>query len=144
MNAYLIAFLAGIALLILAIFLIIKTISFLKTSEIVKGKVIELEEIYRSGDSKTVYKPVFIFKTKTNQEITHKSISASNPPAWKIGEEATYAYLSAKPTNGKVCTYFGLFGWSVALACLAFPLIIIGAGYVLAKPVIDSFLNNLA
>lgn len=139
---YQIAFIIGIILLCLSIFLVYKNVVFLKNSDRAKGEVVELKKIHRST-SKPTFKPVFEFVTKDGKVIEHTSISSSNPPSWKVGEKAVYAYNSAEPINGKVVTFFGVFGWAVALACIALPLIIIGGGYYITQSMLNTIFDNL-
>ncbi|MEZ4881423.1 MAG: DUF3592 domain-containing protein [Flavobacteriaceae bacterium] len=129
---YQICLIAGLTLLVLSCFLLYRNISFLKNTERAKGEVIELKKIHRST-SKPTYKPVFEFVTKEGKTIMHTSMSSSNPPTWKQGEKVIYAYKSEAPDKGKIVTYYGVFGWVVALACLAFPLLIIGGGYFISE-----------
>lgn len=129
---YQICLLAGLILLVLSGYLLFRNITFLKTSERATGEVIELKKIHRST-SKSTYKPIFEFVTKEGKTIIHTSLTSSNPPSWKLGEKAVYAYKPDAPDKGKIVTYYGVFGWVVALACLAFPLMIIGGGYYLSE-----------
>jgi len=134
---YQICFIVGLVLLVLSCYLLYRNIAFLKTSERAKGEVIELKKIHRST-SKPTYKPVFEFVTKEGKIIIHTSISSSNPPTWKLGEKAVYAYKSDAPDKGKVVTFFGVFGWVVALVCVALPLLVIGGGYYLSEGFLQS------
>lgn len=125
----------GIILLSLSCFLLYKNIVFLKTSERAKGEVIELEVVRNSSSKgvKTSYKPVFEFITKEGKTIMHTASTSSNPPIWKVGEKAIYAFKLESPEKGKVVTYFGVFNYVVILACVAFPLLIIGGGYYISE-----------
>ena len=139
---YQIAFIVGIILLSLSLFLVYKNVVFLKSSERAKGEVVELKKIHRST-SKPTFKPVFKFVTKDGKVIEHTSISSSNPPSWKVGEKAVYAYKIENPSKGKVVTFFGVFGWSVALACIALPMLVIGGGYYLSQSMLNTIFDNL-
>lgn len=138
---YQITFIVGIILFCLSLFLVYKNMVFLKNSERAKGEVVELLRIHRKT-GKPTFKPVFEFITKDGKVIAHTSISSSNPPSWKVGEKAVYAYKIENPSKGKVVTFFGVFGWSVALACIAFPMIIIGGGFYLSESMLNTIINN--
>lgn len=141
--AYQITLIVGLILLSISIFLSYQAIEFIKHSEKVNGKVIELEKIYRTGNTKPSYKPVFEFITKSGEKIIFRSISSSNPPAWKVDETAIYAYKNEKPNDGKVVTFYGIFGWAIALACLAMPLLIIAGGFFATQTYFDNILNSM-
>lgn len=141
--AYQITLAVGVVLLLIAIFLAYHSIEFVKNAEKVSGKVIELEKIYRTGKTKATYKPIFEFVTIDGAKIIYKPNSSSNPPAWKVGEEAVYAYTIEKPNNGKIVNYFGVFAWSIALACLAMPCLIIGGGFFMSNSFFESILKTM-
>ena len=141
--AYQITFAAGLLLLALSIFLLRRTLIFLTHSEKAKGEVVALEKLHRSNSKKAIFKPVFLFTTKSGKEITFRSATASNPPSWKVGEQAVYAFKPEAPQQGKIVTFFGLFGWSVALACLAMPLVVIGAGFLISSSFINTIINSV-
>lgn len=121
----------GILLLAISLFLLKETLVFLKTTERAVGTAIE---IIRTGDSDGPrYKPVFSFKTNTNQEVTYRHIVASSPPGWQIGDKATIAYNANNPSVARLLTYFGVFHWSIVLMAIAMPLLVIGGGYYLSQ-----------
>lgn len=131
---YTICLVVGTALLIASLLMLKKSMAFLKNSERATATVVELQRV--SGNDGDTYKPVFVFKTYANLEITYRSGVSSSPPAWEIGEEATIAYDRNAPSTAQLLTYWGSFRWTIILACIAMPLLIIGGGYHLAQRVL--------
>jgi hypothetical protein len=131
---YTLCLVIGTALLIGSLLMLKKSMAFLKNSERATATVVDLQMV--SGSDGDTYKPVFVFKTYANQEITYRSGVSSSPPAWEIGEEATIAYDRNAPATAQLLTYWGSFRWSIILACIAMPLLIIGGGYHLAQRVL--------
>lgn len=121
----------GIVLLVISLFVFKASLTFIKESDRAIGTVIDLERI-KNKDGAT-YKPIFKFKTKTNQEVIYRHFSSSSPPSWDIGEEATIAYDPNNPTTAKLLTYFGAFSWTIALMAISMPLIVIGGGYYVVQ-----------
>ncbi|MEI9943253.1 MAG: DUF3592 domain-containing protein [Chitinophagaceae bacterium] len=121
----------GIILLIISLSILRKSLAFLRSSERAVGTVIELERI-RDSDGDT-FKPIFKYKTISNQEFIYRPISSSNPPGWKIGEEATIAYDPNNPSVARLLTYFGTFSWTIILMAIAMPFIVVGGGYHLSQ-----------
>ncbi len=128
---YTCCFVIGLLLLIASLFMLKKSIAFLKNSERTVATVIRIETV--SGSDGNTYKPIFSFKTNTNEEIIYPSPFSSSPPGWDIGDEATIAYDRNQPNNAKVLTYFGAFSWTIILMSIAMPLLVIGGGYHLAQ-----------
>jgi hypothetical protein len=132
---YTICVVVGAALLIASLLMLKKSMAFLKDSERATATVVDLQRV--SGSDGDTYKPVFTFKTYANQDITYRSGVSSSPPAFEIGEEVTIAYDRNNPSTAQLLTYWGSFRWSIILACIAMPLIIIGGGYHLAQRVLQ-------
>ena len=128
---YSITLIIGIVLALVSLFFFKKSLDFLKASNRAIATVVELQEI--SDSEGRSYKPVFEFKTVTNQVVRFMNATPSNPPAWYIGEETTIAYDSNDPAKAKVMTYFGTFNVSIVLLSIAMPLIVIGGGYFATK-----------
>lgn len=124
----------GIVLLIISLTKLKDSLAFLRNSERATGTVIELERI--NGSDGDTYKPIFKFKTSLNQETIYRHISSSDPPSWKIGDEATIAYDPSSPSEARLLTYFGTFSWTIVLMAVAMPLIVIGGGYHLSQIVL--------
>lgn len=134
---YAITLTIGIIILIISLFLLKKSIAFIRNGEHAIATVIELKE--NKDSDGTTYYPIFKFTTANNEEIIYKYNASTSPPSWSIGEHATIAYDSNNPKRAKLLTYFGAFIWTVVLMAIAMPLIVIGGGYYIAQ----SFLKEL-
>ncbi|MEO5890398.1 MAG: DUF3592 domain-containing protein [Ferruginibacter sp.] len=128
---YSISLTVGIILLALSLIIFKKSLAFIKQSDRAIGTVIELERI--SDTDGVTFKPIFKFKTSTNQEIIYRHISSSSPSNWDVGEQATIAYDPNIPTKARLLTYFGTFSWTIVLMAISMPLIVIGGGYYVAQ-----------
>jgi len=135
---YNIALIIGIGLFITSIFLIRQRLAFIRDSEKTMGTVILLKK-EKDSDGGTTYRPVFRFKTKTNQEIVFDHSVTSSPPSWSVGDDATIVYDPDNPDNARLYSYFGVFGVAAILMAVAMPLIVIGGGYHLANIVLSRF-----
>lgn len=121
----------GITLLAIALFKFKESLDFIRKSERATATVIEVEKINDSDGA--TYKPIFKFKTSTNQEVIYRQHYSSSPATWEVGEEATIAYAAANPNNAVLLTYFGAFIWTIVLMAISMPLIVIGGGYYLTQ-----------
>lgn len=128
---YSISLTIGIILLIISLLIFKESLAFIKISDRAIGTVIELEAI--DGTDGTTYKPIFKFKTNTNQEVIYRHISSSSPANWDVGEVATIAYDPNNPKKAKLLTYFGTFSWTIILMAISMPLIVIGGGYYVTQ-----------
>lgn len=122
--------LTGLILLATSIYKLKQSIDFIGRSERTIGTVISMEE------NDGAYSPVFAVKTKEHGEVIYHHAAASHPPAWDIGEEATFLYDPGNPQSATMMSYFWLFNWAILFLAVAVPLIIIGAGYYLLRPLI--------
>lgn len=129
---YSISLFVGGLLAVISLYLLKQSFGFLKNTERAVATVIELERVSGSKGSST-YRPVFKFKTFSNEEITFKSLGSSNPSPWNVGDETPVAYPADNPSKAKTLTYFGIFGWSIILMAIGLPLIVIGGGFYLAQ-----------
>lgn len=135
---YTITLFAGILLAIFAFFKFKQSMNFLKTGGRATATVIELETVH-SSDGGPTYKPIFRFSTIKKQSVTYRHHTSSSPAAWDIGEKTTIVYDYENPENAKLLTYFGAFGWTIILLSIAMPCLVIGGGYLLAKPYLIDF-----
>jgi hypothetical protein len=129
---YTLTLIAGIALLVISLFLLRESLLFLRRTERATGTVIELAQ-WKNSEGTTQYKPIFKYKTSLNQELIYRHNFSTNPPAWEIGDEALIAYDPNKPSVARLVTYFGAFSWTIVLMAIAMPLIVVGGGYYLAQ-----------
>jgi hypothetical protein len=126
----------GLIILIIALFILKERIQFLKQGEKATATVVDILRIKDSeGDT---FKPIFKFKTNSNQEIIYDTYFSSSPPGWKMGDEATVVYDSHNPEKAKILTYFGSFGVVIILLSISLPLITIGGGYYIAQKVFST------
>lgn len=121
---------AGLGLLILAVFSLKNTLSFLKKAERTTGTVTSLRMIESDGE---VYLPVFTFQTSDHIEYTYGLSEGSNPPAWTIGDTETIIYDPEDPSHAGLYTYFRIFAWPLIWISIALPLLVIGGGYFVAE-----------
>ncbi len=128
---YSITLVVGIILIVFAIILLNRSLSFLRNSERTIATVIELER-NNAFDGDT-YNPIFKFKTSLGKEVIYKHFVSSSPATWYIGETATVVYDPGDPSDAKLLTYFGAFSWTIVLMAIAMPLIVIGGGYFLSQ-----------
>ncbi len=105
-----------------------ESLHLIKTGQQATATVVEMIS-YRDGDGDVLYKPIFEFTTVTNQKITYRHDIGSRPASWSVGDITGVFYPIDNPEQAKITTYFGLFGWSIVLFCIAAPLLIIGGGY---------------
>ncbi|RYZ37044.1 MAG: DUF3592 domain-containing protein [Sphingobacteriales bacterium] len=129
---------AGGLLLVISLFLLNRSISFIRNSEKAVATVIEMETIHDSDGN--TYKPIFQYKTSTGQEFIYRKSASSSPASWQTGEQTTIAYNPNDPGEARILTYFGSFGWSIVLMAIAMPFVVIGGGYFLTR----TFLNAQA
>jgi hypothetical protein len=131
---YTLTLVVGITLVVISLLILRESLAFLRRSERTVGTVIELVKI--NGSDGDTFKPIFKFKTSLNREIIYEHFSSSNPPNWKIGEEAIIAYDPNDPYVARLLTYFGTFRWTIVLMAIAMPLIVVGGGYHLSQAVL--------
>lgn len=122
--------LTGLILLATSIYKLKQSIDFIGRSERTIGTVISMEE------NDGAYSPVFAVKTKENGEVIYHHAAASHPPAWDIGEEATFLYDPGNPQSAAMMSYFWLFNWAILFLAVAIPLIIVGTDYYLLRPLL--------
>lgn len=138
---YSISLAVGIILVVLSFYFLKQSLHFIKSSEKASGTVIGLERV--PGSDGDTYKAIFKFRTYNNKEVIYREKSSSSPAAWSVGEDARFAYQRDDPSNAKLLTYFGSFGWTVILLAIAMPLLVIGGGYFIAQPILKQLYNGL-
>ena len=129
----------GLLLLAVGLYQFSRSMDFIKTGTRVIGTVAALEP-RRGKKGKFTYRPIFHYKVN-GEKRSYTYPVASNPAAWKVGEETSLVIVpGGDPKKVMVLTYFGAFGWSVVTLALAFPLLIIGTGYLWA----NNFIQKLS
>jgi cytochrome c oxidase assembly protein Cox11 len=131
---YFLVLTVGIALLSYSFVLFRRALASLSNGIKTIGTVIEHEKIYDSQTRRYLYKPIFQFRTATNQDVVFKYNSASTPARFDIGEEVPVIYNPEKPSEAMACTYGGVFIWTILAMSASMPFIVIGAGYFLTLP----------
>ncbi|WP_346317713.1 DUF3592 domain-containing protein [Chitinophaga sp. YIM B06452] len=123
--------LTGVILFAISLYKLKQSVDFINRSERAIGTVTSLHEIDGA------YSPVFTVKTKDNAQVIYHHASATNPSSWDIGEEAMFLYDPGDPRSVAMMSYFWLFNWAILFMGIAIPLIILGAGYYMIRPVIQ-------
>jgi hypothetical protein len=83
----------------------------------------------RSGDSGTVFRPVFVFRDAQGAEHEIYSTVGTYPPAHKVGDKVSVLYKADEPENAVIDAFFDV--WLLPLI-----LGIIGAAQMLAALVV--------
>ena len=120
----------GVVLLVVALYLLRGTQTFLREASTAHGTVIELTRS-RSSDSNT-YAPVVRFVTDAGQSIEFTSKSSSNPPAYSEGEGVGVLYRPAAPHDARINGFFSLWLGPIIAGSLGAVFTLIGAGMVIA------------
>lgn len=109
--------LVGFLLAAIALFIWLRTQSFLNTAQEAQGTVVQM--VYsHSSDGGGGYAPVFTFRTITGQEITASENLYSNPPQFKVGQTVTVLYDPENPNRARIKKGFNLYFVPVLLGFL--------------------------
>ncbi len=103
--------------------------NFVQKAEKTTAKVVDYE-VTKTNKGGTQYRPIFTFKTFGKEEIKYRHIYHVSKEYWKVGDEQSIAYDPTNPQKARLLNYFGLFTPSIYLASFAFPLMVIGGGYI--------------
>ena len=106
---------------------LISTQNLLRDGIKTTATVIDLIE-NRDSDGST-YKPVFEYTDKSGSVISFQSSVSSSPAPYKVGDKVKIIYSQIE-NEQKVISYWGLYRWTIILLSIAFPLLIIGGGYI--------------
>ncbi len=93
---------AGIALLVVAIWLGISSTSFVGTAVHATGTVAELAEKEGSDNHSTIYYPVVEFTTADGRVMRFESATGSNPSMYRQGQEVKVLYNPADPAHAMI------------------------------------------
>jgi hypothetical protein len=101
--------LLGGLLAAIAVYIFMRTRSFVSNAQEVKGTVIQL--VYRGGGSNSGggYAPVYQFKTKEGKSIVVADTLSSNPPAFKEGQVIDVLYDPANPEKARIKRFMSLY-----------------------------------
>ena len=107
---------AGICILIGAIFVGINTQSFIESATVANGKVINFN-VKNSTDG-TTYAPVVEFVTSEGEKIEFTSSVSSSSKGYSLGESITVLYEENKPYTAKINSFYTLWSATMILAVL--------------------------
>lgn len=132
-------FTLGLGLLILGIWSLKNRIARIKNGNRAIATIIEIKE-YFDSDNDRMYKPVFKFFTRNNEEIVfdHR-VGSSSHRRWAIGKEVKVIYKAENPNKVILLTLFNAFAIPLILFILALLLLFISSGYYWAQ----YFFNSL-
>lgn len=119
------------SLLVIALFLFItafflhqQTQSFLNSSILAKGEVIELVHSRTGGSfsafNSRSYRPKVAFQTQNGEMIQFISSSASSPASYSKGEKVEVTYLASNPQEAQIKSFFSLRGVEFIFILLGF------------------------
>lgn len=115
MSTFLILGGVGFLFLLLAVFIYIRTVSFINSAQEVVGTVIRLESS-RSSKGGTTYAPVFQFRTIEGQMIEVRDNMSSNPPMFREGQSVEVLYDPENPQKARIKKWFSLYYLPLFLA----------------------------
>ncbi len=119
--------LVGLILLGAAIYFLKAKMTFVEKGQKKNATLIEYA-LGQKRKGRQTYIPVFKFTTTANEEVIFRESSSKRQP-WEIGEQVRIVYDQADPSTAELLTYNDLFSPKMIMIALAFPFIIIGAGY---------------
>jgi hypothetical protein len=99
--------LVGLLLVAIAVFIFVRTRSFIGSSQEVKGKVVR--NVYRSSSDGGGYAPVFGFTTIDGRYVEVEDKLESNPPQFREGEVLDILYDPQNPSRARVKKWMNLY-----------------------------------
>lgn len=139
---YTISLIFGIALVVISLYTIIETLTFLKKGENTLATIIAIE-VTKDSDGDFSYKPIFRFTTKSNREITYDKGSSDTASEYWVGKKVSIVYDPFDPDDKLHVSYFGLFNIPLVLLIIGCPLLVYSGGYYLTKSLIEQFTINM-
>lgn len=127
MIVHAIVLLVGMAGLYFAYGQYLKTRQLIAEGTVTTATVIEL--IDGQGDDGDLFKPKFQFMDKNHKPVEFVSDISSKPPAYDVGDKVAIIYRPDRPDDARVISYWSLFRWSIILAALSMPFMVIGLGF---------------
>ncbi|MBL8063675.1 MAG: DUF3592 domain-containing protein [Anaerolineales bacterium] len=119
--------LVGLLLVAIAVFIFVRTRSFIASSQEVKGTI--LRNVYRSSSDGGGYAPVFGFTTIDGRRVEVQDMLQSNPPQFREGEVVNILYDPQEPGRARIKKWSNLY--FVPLLLSGMGLIFGGIGLVL-------------
>jgi hypothetical protein len=124
--------LLGSLMVLIGVFLFIRTRSFIGKAQEVKGIVIQM--VYSQGsDDGGGYAPVYQFKTLEGQDIVIHDGLSSNPPRFKVGQEIQVLYDPGNPHKARIKKWMNLYFVSVLLGGMGLIFGCVGIGLYVPK-----------
>ena len=122
-------------MMLVGVFLLIRTRLFLSRAQTAKGTVIEM--VYRRSSSSNGgggggYAPVYQFVTSDGQSIVKADSISSNPPRFQVGQEIDVLYESGNPQKARINKWMNLYFVPVLLGGMG--LIFGGVGIAIVFP----------
>lgn len=130
--------LLGGLLVLVGVFLFIRTKIFIGKALEVKGNVIQLVFSQGSEDGGG-YSPVYQFKTLEGQDIVIQDSLSSNPPGFRVGQEIQVLYDPENPRKARIKKWMNLYFMPVLFGVLG--LIFGGVGIGLLIPPLREMLG---
>ena len=119
--------LVGLLLIVIAVFILMRTRSFISSSQEVKGMVVR--NVYRSSSEGGGYAPVFGFTTIDGQHVEVEDKLQSNPPQFREGAAVDILYDPQNPSRPRAKKWMNLY-FVPALLC-GMGLVFGGVGVIL-------------
>ena len=113
--------LIGGLLVLIGVFLFIRTRISIGKSQKAKGKVIQL--VYFPGENGGGYAPMYQFRTGDGKSIEVLDELSTNPPQFQVGQEIDVLYESRNPEKARINKW--LYLYSVPLGVGGMGLIIV-------------------
>ena len=120
--------LIGIAIVISAIFAILKVRRQLAGSAKATGKVVDFGKI--QGKSGYLYCPQVVFQIPNGQTFKFQSEVGSQPPAFNVGQQVEVVYQTANPNQAEIDSMMSL--WFQPGCMLLMGLLFLVLGFVLS------------
>lgn len=124
----------GAPMLLVAVFLVVRTRRFLESAVDTTGTIVNLLESTDS-DGGTTYQAVVRFETADGREIEWAETMASNPPAGQPGDEVPMKYDPANPENARIAKTFRIWFLPGLLGGLGAIFFVVGAILAIAGAV---------
>jgi hypothetical protein len=120
----------GFILTAIAVFILIRTRSFINKSRQTQGTITEM--VYSSDSDGGGYIPVFRFRTLEGQEIEARGDLGTNPPQFKVGQTVEVLYDPENPGKARIKKWYNLYFVPTLLGFLGVVFSCIGVGAVIA------------
>jgi hypothetical protein len=114
----------GGLLIVIGLFIWMRTRSFLSTAQQAKGTVVRMDR--SSGSDGVSYAPVFQFRTITGQTVEVAEKLYSNPPQFQTGQDVDILYDPQDPQRARVNKGFNLYFVPILLGGLGFIFLCLG------------------